>query len=603
MVVMKICIRVASYNGASPLQPLFAEFNELGGNIGRAEGNALVLHDPMRIISRTHASVEFRSGGYFIRNLGTAIPVYVNGQPLGNGRDTAIAAGDEIRIGGYTMNVASTERFAPVSSGIPLTMPKDDPLALFGGQPDINPFDDLLTPPLGSQPQNTSSLKAKEVYAKSPDDRHATRSAPASSGTIPSDFDPFAEMAPPTPQQPQSPPRAPTADDILGLGFGFSASNQSINDLFDLNAEGSSDPFAPGTPLGSPINAPNTASVDPLIALGDVPGKKPFHGLAQRDDVPSLHESFRPPEPKPDPNMRVVLPAAPQSGNVSSSEPYGMVLSWENKESAQDTEIKSVIVPSPKHERRMAGRRLADQQPVDQKKTALQSVVAAAASGAPMAERAEVPVDVSPALNAGHEELLSAFLAGAGVPDLATRIDLNPQFMHVLGQLLRESTQGTLDLLLARTLTKREVRADLTMIVPRENNPLKFSPSVEVALAHLLAPQGRGFMTPLQAMKDAHEDLRSHQFGFMAGMRAALAGVLERFQPEELERRLAQKSVIDALLPSKRKAKLWDMFAERYKDISHEAEEDFHVLFGKEFLRAYEAQIAKLEQDDRNIKH
>ena len=140
------------------------------------------------------------------------------------------------------------------------------------------------------------------------------------------------------------------------------------------------------------------------------------------------------------------------------------------------------------------------------------------------------------------------------------------------------------------------------IIAPRENNPLKFSPSVEVALAHLLAPQGRGFMTPLQAMKDAHEDLRSHQFGFMAGMRAALAGVLERFQPEELERRLTQKSVIDALLPSKRKAKLWDMFAERYKDISHEAEEDFHVLFGKEFLRAYEAQIARLEQDDRNVK-
>ena len=604
---MKICIRVTSYNGAPPLQPLFAEFNELGGNIGRAEGNALVLHDPMRIISRTHASVEFRGGGYFIRNLGTAIPVYVNGQPLGNGRDAAIVAGNEIRIGGYTMNVASTERLAPASgSSIPLAMPKDDPLALFGGQAGINPFDDpLLTPFPGSQPQNASSLKAEEAYAKPPADPHAIRSAPASSGTIPPDFDPFAEMAPPAPQQPPSPPHTPTADDILGLGFGFPASNQSINDLFGLNAEGSPDPFAPGTPLAPPINTPNTASVDPLIALGDMPGKKPSHGLAQRDDVLSLHESFRPPEPKPDADMRAVLPVAPQSGNVSSSEPYGMVLSWENKESAQDTEIKSVIVPSPKHERRMAGRRLADQQPVDQGKTALQSVITPATSGAPVTtERAEVPVDVSPDRNtAGHDELLRAFLAGAGVPDLATRMDLNPQFMHVLGQLLRESTQGTLDLLLARTLTKREVRADLTIIAPRENNPLKFSPSVEVALAHLLAPQGRGFMTPLQAMKDAHEDLRSHQFGFMAGMRAALAGVLERFQPEELERRLTQKSVIDALLPSKRKAKLWDMFAERYKDISHEAEEDFHVLFGKEFLRAYEAQIARLEQDDRNIRH
>jgi FHA domain-containing protein len=158
-------------------------------------------------------------------------------------------------------------------------------------------------------------------------------------------------------------------------------------------------------------------------------------------------------------------------------------------------------------------------------------------------------------------------------------------------------------LLLARMLTKREVRADLTMIAPRENNPLKFSPSVEVALAHLLSPQGRGFMPPLQAMKDAHDDLRSHQFGFMAGMRAALAGVLERFDPVQLEKRITQKTMMDSLLPVNRKAKLWDLFAERYREISFEAEEDFHMLFGKEFLRAYEAQIAKLEQDDKRSKN
>lgn len=198
----------------------------------------------------------------------------------------------------------------------------------------------------------------------------------------------------------------------------------------------------------------------------------------------------------------------------------------------------------------------------------------------------------------GHDELLRAFLAGAGVPDLTIPAGLTPQFMDTLGQLLRVSTQGTLDLLMARSFAKREVRADLTMISARENNPLKFSPGVEAALSHLLAPQGHGFMAPLQAMKDAHDDLRSHQFGFMAGMRAALASVLERFDPAELERRLTQKTVIDSLIPSHRKAKLWDMFADRYGEISREAEEDFHALFGKEFLRAYEAQLARLERDD-----
>ena len=47
-----------------------------------------------------------------------------------------------------------------------------------------------------------------------------------------------------------------------------------------------------------------------------------------------------------------------------------------------------------------------------------------------------------------------------------------------------------------------------------------------------------------------------------------------------------------------RKAKLWNLFEDLYGDISKEAEEDFHALFGKEFVRAYEAQIEKLEREE-----
>jgi FHA domain-containing protein len=282
-----------------------------------------------------------------------------------------------------------------------------------------------------------------------------------------------------------------------------------------------------------------------------------------------------------------------------------MFRSWDPNESGGESgEIKSLIIPSPGQERRKGDRRRVDVEPVNPAGSATKKIEAHASVGAPPKEIVrpqEITCPGAPGLKSVTDrgELLRAFLDGAGVPDVDVPGGLTPEFMNMLGQLLRESTQGTLQLLLARTLTKREVRAELTMIAPKENNPLKFSPTVEAALAHLLAPHGRGFMPPLQAMKDAHNDLRSHQFGFMAGMRAALAGVLERFDPPELERRLTRKTVLDALLPINRKAKLWDLFAERYKDISHEAEEDFNVLFGREFLRAYEAQIAKLEQDEK----
>jgi FHA domain-containing protein len=591
-----IRIQVAVCNGSPPSRPLYADFDELGGNIGRAEGNALVLKDPTRTISRTHASINFRNGGYRIRSLGTAMPVYVNSQPLGNGQETDISNGDEIRIGGYTMKVSPGERSVPVPDSMgPSPTPRDDPLLLFGDKEDSNPFDDLLAPPLEQGRKKARPSQGNETRSPSP------------TPIIPSDFDPFAEPKVSSSEscRDYSSQRV-HGSDVLDLGLGSSASNQNIDDLFDLHPEKSGEPFAPDSPLAAVPGQPDTASVDPLVALGAAPRKKPSAQQAQRNDVPELHGSFRPPEAKPDPSMRAVLPKGSQQRfDVSSPEPYGMVLSWENKGFDRDgEEIKSVIVPSPGHDRRKADRRQSVHEVAASPEVTDENLDTPASKGTdagrhpePRAEQRGIPREQKKSVE--HDQLLHAFLEGAGLHDLNLPSGLTPEFMNMLGQLLRESTQGTLDLLLARTLTKREVRAELTMIAPKENNPLKFSPTVEAALAHLLAPQGRGFMPPIQAMKDAQDDLRSHQFGFMAGMRAALAGILERFRPEELEHRLTQKAVIDSLLPFNRKAKLWDLFAERYKEISHEAEEDFHALFGREFLRAYEAQVAKLEQEKK----
>jgi type VI secretion system FHA domain protein len=207
----------------------------------------------------------------------------------------------------------------------------------------------------------------------------------------------------------------------------------------------------------------------------------------------------------------------------------------------------------------------------------------------PAQRRPSVPV----ASSASEDELLKAFLSGLGVDSDFQVKQLTPEILTLVGALLREAVRGTIDLLRARAQIKTAVHADVTLIAGRHNNPLKFSPDVATALSHLLAPN-RGFMAPREAMQDAYNDLRSHTFGVMAGMRAALAGVLQRFDPAILETRLSEKSVLDGLLPVNRQAKLWNLFKERYSDISQEAEEDFHSLFGKAFLSAYEKQVARI---------
>jgi len=70
--------------------------------------------------------------------------------------------------------------------------------------------------------------------------------------------------------------------------------------------------------------------------------------------------------------------------------------------------------------------------------------------------------------------------------------------------------------------------------------------------------------------------------------------VLKRFDPEVLEGRLKEKSMTDAMLPVNRRARLWNLYTELYREIAAEAADDFNKPFEREFVRAYEEQVARL---------
>jgi predicted component of type VI protein secretion system len=97
-------IAVISHNAVALDEPIMAEFAG-GGTIGRAPGSTLMLPDPDRVISRTHAVVALRDGAYVIRDQGTTVPLLLNGRPVGQGHEAPVAIGDELRIGGYTLKV------------------------------------------------------------------------------------------------------------------------------------------------------------------------------------------------------------------------------------------------------------------------------------------------------------------------------------------------------------------------------------------------------------------------------------------------------------------------------------------------------------------
>ena len=202
--------------------------------------------------------------------------------------------------------------------------------------------------------------------------------------------------------------------------------------------------------------------------------------------------------------------------------------------------------------------------------------------------------------------------AGAAPPDLAAALKrglglahgvgpaLGPEQVERIGALLRAMTAGTLELLTARMVAKRELGASATQLRTRENNPLKFSPDVDAALSHLVGPAERGFLDPQMAVEEAFDDLRAHQVALLAGMRAALDSVMSRFDPAVLEKRLTPGGALENLIPANRRARLWSAYGDEYARIVNEIEDDFDALLGRAFLKAYQAQLQALA-DDRKL--
>jgi FHA domain-containing protein/type VI secretion system protein len=139
----------------------------------------------------------------------------------------------------------------------------------------------------------------------------------------------------------------------------------------------------------------------------------------------------------------------------------------------------------------------------------------------------------------------------------------------------------------------------MTVLGAQANNPLKFFPDEKEALAQMLTNAMAGYMPPLRAFGSAFDDLKAHEMAVIAGMRAALAGVLARFNPALIEHQVEPQGVMDKMLSASRKARMWDRMVELHDEIAREAEDDFQRLFGERFSSAYADQIERLQQGDR----
>lgn len=210
------------------------------------------------------------------------------------------------------------------------------------------------------------------------------------------------------------------------------------------------------------------------------------------------------------------------------------------------------------------------------------AAVSSAAAHAPAAPAA------SPAPAPSDSALRAAFLRGLGLDEGAPSNRDPLVEMEKFGREYRLMLEGLMQLLRKRAEEKGNARIEQTIVGSSEVNPLKFLPTVDDALATILAERSPGFLAGEPAISDAVRDLAHHHVRAWRGLQGALRHMIDRFDPVALEEELKSSSSIEKLLAGGRSAKLWDLYKKRHREIAVSAETRFMGEIGADFRNAYE---------------
>lgn len=148
--------------------------------------------------------------------------------------------------------------------------------------------------------------------------------------------------------------------------------------------------------------------------------------------------------------------------------------------------------------------------------------------------------------------------------------------------------EGIMQLLRKRAEEKGSARVAQTVVGASEVNPLKFLPTVDDALATMLADRSPGFLPAEAAVADAVRDLAQHHVRAWRGLQGALRRMIDRFDPAAIEEELKSSSAIETILAGGRGAKLWELYQKRHHEIAASAEQRFMGEIGVDFRDAYE---------------
>ena len=125
------------------------------------------------------------------------------------------------------------------------------------------------------------------------------------------------------------------------------------------------------------------------------------------------------------------------------------------------------------------------------------------------------------------------------------------------------------------------------MVRAIENNPLKFTGSVEEALAIMFGGPTRQYLDARATIENSFSDLKAHQLLTYGAMRDALDALFEDLAPDRIDHSVEPDHGLGRIVAS-RKAKLWDIYVDRWRAKTKRADGRLLEAFMALFAEAYD---------------
>ena len=558
-----------------------------GFDIGRHEHLDWSLPDPQRVISGKHCEVRFEGGQFVLYDVSTN-GTFLNGSPNRMDKAHALRSGDRLMIGDYIVAVT-------LDAGEGAALPGAAPAgAAPAYQPQTAPWQSPAQAPAAPAEPQWPSAQPSATPPYPAQEAHSPWGAPASTGME-------GRHAPPS----HAPGIGTPADDVWSQqGHGWGSADPALYDPQSRQPE--AEPARP-------------AQADPLDHLAAQPHVQPQETPVQPTPGPVDPAQAQPETPADPVPAAPFASTGPDAGGQSSPEPLFKMPALEpapepgpadGTDVSEDLDLLENAFPeagavpppvargNPEASPFPDTAPVADAEPEPPVPDPAPPADSAQASQAPAVDAvtetvapepvAKVPVSGEKTPDTGGgADILKAFAEGAGIPE-SILSDRDPEaFAREIGSILNGITNDVMGLLQARSKVKAMTRnANRTLISRSGNNALKFSPTPQMALQTMLAPnvEETGYLPLPKAMSEAFKDIQKHHVWTYAAMQKAAARFDETLSPKAIE----EDGQIGKSTFGNQKAKLWERLQERWTSLSGAYDDGVVGVFTQYFTESYE---------------